>query len=146
MAKGLLTTILAGAGAGVGGYYVGASMDKSSAPSSALMSKSVLIPGILGIGGWFVLRRKKASVARGLLWGGIAGALYGYMQQSNLASTAATGGTGQAAGAYLGGPTPRAVKRILNSPAGSGLGASILPKRIQSSSSAFPANAWARNQ
>ena len=115
--------ILAGAAAGVGGHYIGSSMDATTPPSSTLMSKSVLIPGVAGILGYFLLRKKNASAAKGLLYGGLAGAA-------------------PATGAYLGGPR-HAVARILNSPSGSGLG-NILPKSIQSGNPAFKSNAWAR--
>ena len=50
--------ILAGAAAGVGGHYIGSSMDATTPPSSTLMSKSVLIPGVAGILGYFLLRKK----------------------------------------------------------------------------------------
>jgi hypothetical protein len=45
--------------------------------------------------------------------------------------------------AYLGAPMPRNVRKILNSPTGSGLG-NILPRRFQTGSPAFPNSAWSR--
>ena len=144
--KSNTTMILAGAAAGVGGHYIGSSMDATTPPSSTLMSKSVLIPGVAGILGYFLLRKKNASAAKGLLYGGLAGAAWGFMSASGaaggMASTGSYAGTAPATGAYLGGPR-HAVARILNSPSGSGLG-NILPKSIQSGNPAFKSNAWAR--
>ena len=151
MNKALLTPAIAAAGAGAGGYYVGYSMDVSSAPTSALTSKAVMIPAVAGVLGWFLLRKKKASAAKGLLYGGLAGAAYGYYKYgTDLAAagpaapaiSAAPGRRRRRMGAYLG-ARPGSVARILNSKSGSGLG-NILPRRIQSGNPAFKSDAWAR--
>jgi hypothetical protein len=163
--KSMITTLLAAGAAGAGGYYVGETMDAKSAPTSKFTAKAVLIPGLAGVLGYFVLRRKNPPAAKGLLYGGLAGAAYGYFKgtaspgaggtasatgagtntQASSAMSAAPGGRRRRMAAYLGAGQRAnpAVRKILNSPTGAGIG-SILPKRLQSGSSAFPNSAWSR--
>lgn len=150
------TLALTAAGVGIGGYYLGSTMDATTPPSSALSSKEVLFPALAGLAGFFFLKKKSAAAAKGAIIGGLAGAIYGYYKQSSAAtSSAATSGAswtpyagyGYGQGAYLGrtlgAQPPAAVRRIMNSPRGSGI-RSILPRRLQSGSPAFPKTAWSR--
>ncbi len=170
--KGIM--ILAGAGSALGGYFAGKTADakRTTYPSSPFMSYAFLAPILLGSLSWFLLRKKKPTIAKGLLYGGVVGAGIGYYQSSKLyggsgasyagTGTGGTGGsptgspgtasTGQAKylGAArrrakrMGAPIAPAVRRILRSPVGSGLGDMILPNRMKTGSSAFGKDAWSR--
>lgn len=107
--KNIGTMVLAGAGSGVGGYALGKGADakRTTPATSALGSYAVLFPLGIGLVGYLLLRRRNKTAGQGLLYGGLAGAAYGYTKFG----TAAAGG---AAG------SPTAMTATASSPAGTG--------------------------